>query len=393
MTDYYGTAGDDAIVVGNDSDASIFGYDGNDTLEGGGGNDVLEGGTGDDVLVAGLGVNSLFGGDGHDIYVVLSTLDVIVEALDAGWDQVMCAAPDFVLGANLEVLTLLAGGLTGSGNDLDNVLIGNDAGNTLRGGPGNDFLDGTSGDDQLYGEAGNDYLTGGDGQDQLDGGVDDDWLDGGAGADVLIGGLGGDTLVLDNVDDVVVEDASGGYDWILTTLDGYVLGANLEGLVLQGSAVVGSGNVADNALSGNELHNTLSGLDGDDYLSGQDGDDDLHGDGGADTLIGGAGADTLTGGAGSDSFTFNALPWNAESGDTITDFVAGQDQILLWILQEPTFIGDAGFSGAGPEIRAMDDGVNSTVELDLDGDATADMTITVLGTPSITAGDFAFLLP
>jgi Ca2+-binding RTX toxin-like protein len=94
------------------------------------------------------------------------------------------------LGANLEKLTLTGtSALTGTGNELANVLVGNDAGNTLLG------LDGT---DSLFGGKGNDKLWGGAGDDSLRGGTGADLLIGGAGSDTMSGGLGNDAFVYNN---------------------------------------------------------------------------------------------------------------------------------------------------------------------------------------------------
>ncbi|HEX8256886.1 MAG TPA: calcium-binding protein, partial [Allosphingosinicella sp.] len=51
--------------------------------------------------------------------------------------------------------------------------------------------------------------------------------------------------------------------------------------------------------------------------------------GGNDVLAGGRGADQLTGGGGADRFDFNTLLNPVSNVDTITDFSAPQDTILL----------------------------------------------------------------
>ncbi|MGF1566687.1 MAG: hypothetical protein ACFCVD_01190 [Nodosilinea sp.] len=71
---------------------------------------------------------------------------------------------------------------------------------------------------------------------------------------------------------------------------------------------------------------TLEGGAGHDRLVGSANDDTLVGGWGDDTLVGSKGADTLTGNEGRDSFRFNHLD---QAGDTITDFVAADDQILI----------------------------------------------------------------
>ena len=97
------------------------------------------------------------------------------------------------------------------------------------------------------------------------------------------------------------------------------------------STITGDG--ADNRLVGDARANTILGLAGNDRLLGNGGDDVLTGGDGKDTLSGGAGndllqggtgADMLEGGAGADHFRF-ITP--ADGGDTIRDFVHGQDVI------------------------------------------------------------------
>src|SRR6185369_6650760 len=67
----------------------------------------------------------------------------------------------------VENLTLVnvAAALTGTGNNLANVITGNNFNNTLTGGVGNDNLRGNSGNDTLIGGAGVDTETGGAGND------------------------------------------------------------------------------------------------------------------------------------------------------------------------------------------------------------------------------------
>jgi Ca2+-binding RTX toxin-like protein len=68
------------------------------------------------------------------------------------------ASASFTLSGNVENLTLTAGGLTGTGNALANILAGSS---------GIDILIGGAGDDTLIGGAGNDTHTGGLGNDHF----------------------------------------------------------------------------------------------------------------------------------------------------------------------------------------------------------------------------------
>ncbi|HSL03114.1 MAG TPA: putative Ig domain-containing protein [Nitrospiraceae bacterium] len=204
----------DNVIIGNLNDNVLDGGLGNDVLVGGffrsfesififgAGSDILIGGAGDDILIPDSGVavfagdfgslpvggprlleevphtadDLLLGGTGNDVYVLDHAQETVIEFADEGTDTVRSTV-DYVLGANVENLTLvepafrfLDGPLSGTGNELDNVLSGNSRDNVLRGGAGNDTLWGgaildmedhitLSGDDLLRGEAGNDiYL-------------------------------------------------------------------------------------------------------------------------------------------------------------------------------------------------------------------------------------------
>ncbi|HEY8577188.1 MAG TPA: calcium-binding protein [Devosia sp.] len=138
-------------------------------------------------------------------------------------------------------------------------------------------------------------ITGGATNETLGGAAGNDTLDGGAGADTMIGGKGNDTYVVDNVGDVVTENANEGADVVKSSIT-YTLGSNLEHLVLTGAAAItGTGNSLDNAITGNGASNTLTG------------------GGGHDRLDGGAGNDTLVGGTGNDIYVVDA------TGDVVTE--------------------------------------------------------------------------
>lgn len=292
-----GGAGND-IINAMDGNDKVFGGDGDDVLTGSSGGDLLNGGAGRDTInysnagagitvnlatgatsatghaagdtfvsieningsayadnltgdagdnqLNGLGgVDTLTGGAGNDTYVVDVSTDTVVEASSQGTDTVLSAA-SFTLSANVENLVLTGNAdITATGNTLDNVLVGNTGKNTLTGGGGNDSLDGA------------------------------------AGADTLVGGTGDDSYTVDNAGDVVTENANEGIDTVVSLIN-YTLGANLETLVLQGSAVSGTGNALANAIFGNAADNALSGGDGDDYLAGAGGNDSLNGGNGND---------------------------------------------------------------------------------------------------------------
>ena len=99
---------------------------------------TLNGNTGDDTLIGGLG---------NDVYVVDSTLDVVIEGVGGGVDTIRSTA-SYSMSANVENLNLVGNAaITGSGNSLDNIITGNSAANIINGGAGNDTLTGGGGSD------------------------------------------------------------------------------------------------------------------------------------------------------------------------------------------------------------------------------------------------------
>jgi Ca2+-binding RTX toxin-like protein len=306
------TSGQNTVGAGTDTLTNIenlIGGSGNDVLTGNGLVNVLNGGAGDDILNGGVGADVMMGGAGNDGYFVDNAGDVVTENSGEGIDTVTSTLT-YTLGANVESLVL--GGtlaINGTGNELANIVTGNGAANVLTG---------NAGDDSLLGAAGNDILWGGDGNDMLNGGT---------GADQLHGGKGDDTYVVDSTLDQVFEDSGQGTDTVRSSVS-FTLGADLENLLLLGSAAVGTGNSVNNAITGNASSNTLSGLGGNDVLDGLAGNDTLLGGDSNDTLAGGLGNDLMTGGAGQDVFVFNTAP-GSRNIDRISDFTAVDDTIQL----------------------------------------------------------------
>jgi len=302
--------------TGNNQINTLTGNDADNTLSGLGGDDTLDGG---------IGADRMLGGAGNDEYYVDNLKDVVLEQAGEGTDLVYSTV-SFRLGANVENLTLAGdGNITGTGNELDNILIGNDSRNSLSGGAGNDVLDGGGGIDIMDGGAGDDMYYVDDSGDQVKdvSGIDtveskvnyvlgkgienlqltegdingtgneldntivgtsgDNTLDGGKGADTLEGGGGNDTYIVDNVGDVVID--GGGVDDVSRVISSvtYALSASVENLTLTGrTALDGTGNAGDNWLLGNDGINRLYGLDGDDTLDGGRGNDTMYGGDGDD---------------------------------------------------------------------------------------------------------------
>ena len=101
----------------------------------------------------------------------------------------------------------------------------------------------------------------------------------------MAGGFGDDAYVVEVAGDVVTEGVNAGIDTVRASLS-YTLGANVENLVLTGTAAVnGTGNTLDNSLVGNAGANLLTGNAGNDRLDGAGGGDILKGGAGNDVYV------------------------------------------------------------------------------------------------------------
>ncbi len=284
----YGVIGESAIK-GTQQDDNLVGSDGDDTIEALGGNDTIDGKGGADRMI---------GGEGNDTYIVDAaddeTVETIADPVTGGIDTVR-AAIDWTLADNVEVLILSGAGLSGIGNELDNVMIGSVGAQRLTAAEGNDTLDG------------------------------------GAGNDRLIGGKGDDTYLVDSAGDIVVEAfsglATGGRDHVMAE-SSFTLGKNVEDLTILAGGENGVGNALDNVLTGSDGAQRLDGLDGRDSLSGKGGEDILNGGADDDTLVGGAGADTLVGGDNTDTADYGAEAEETGPGYTGIKVDLRRDQVI-----------------------------------------------------------------
>lgn len=346
--------------TGNSGDNTIIGNSGNNTLYGMGGNDTIDGGPGAD---------SMIGGIGNDIYIVDNIGDVVVEQPSEGTDRIV-ALIDWTLPDNVEFLDLAGSAILGvgnagineiNGNPNDNWLDGKGGADIMRGGAGNDtyILDNpgdyaheavgdgldtviiingfdytlTSNVERLWlGGTGDFQANGNELDNEILGNDGNNILNGGLGADTMYGGLGDDLYIIDNVGDVVSEQAGAGTDTV-NTLISYTLNVNVENLNIIGTGNINAygsnvdnninGNSGDNTLTGEAGNDTLNGGDGNDNLVGGSGNDILRGGNGNDRLEGGTGNDMLNGGAGDDLFVF--VP--GSGNDTIQDFTFGAGSV------------------------------------------------------------------
>jgi RHS repeat-associated protein len=244
--------------AGNSSDNSLTGNAGQNSLYGLAGNDKLFGRDGDDTLDGGLGDDTMNGGAGNDTFYVNSIGDFCYDAPGQGVDTVISSI-GWALDNYIENLTLTgASDINAWGNEWNNLLVGNSGNNVLNGN---------------------------------------------GGLDTMIGGIGDDKYVVDNIADVVVEDISGGLDWVESSVN-WIMGSNLENLILTGGGnLSGTGNALDNRIKGNTGDNILDG---------------------------GQGRDNLIGDAGADIFKFSNSPgYGATGADRILDFSGSSGDRLL----------------------------------------------------------------
>lgn len=422
---HYGEAGDDYIEDSYGSN-TLYGGAGDDTLVGSGTNGAIVGfgsllisGAGNDTLEGGVSTNSggdtLAGGMGNDTYRVTSNGDIAVGA-DGGHDTPISDVDDWDMDtpghAGIEDAILGTGKILRA-NALDNHVTGNGKANEIFGRAGDDTLLGKAGTDTLRGGLGDDTyaIDGGDVIVELAFGRTDtvrsaqshtlgnnlenltltgilsvngtgnakaNVIKGNAAANTLEGRGGNDVYVTDGAD-VIVEALGEGVDLVESSGD-ITLSANVENLVLTGTAVSGTGNALDNRLTGNAEGNTLDGGGGTDTMIGGAGDDtyitdggdeitellaggfdrvessasvfllganiealrltgsadlngggnvldnDIRGNSGDNRLRGREGSDTLTGNGGADTFVFDTALGEV---DRIRDFTSGTDVLEL----------------------------------------------------------------
>ena len=138
-----------------------------DIIRGGAGSDNIAALAGNDIIDGGTGADLMRGGLGNDTYSVDNKRDRVIESHGEGIDTVQSAL-SYALTAHVENLTLTGSKtISGTGNELSNVINGNAVGNTLFGLQGADTLNGGAGNDRVIGGGGADQLIGGLGRDKF----------------------------------------------------------------------------------------------------------------------------------------------------------------------------------------------------------------------------------
>ncbi|EDP64219.1 calcium binding hemolysin protein, putative [alpha proteobacterium BAL199] len=385
--------GNDVITTGGFAD-TLSGGDGNDTISSGDGADIVSGGNGNDRINAGQGSDTVHGGAGDD-------------TIDGG------AGADLLSGGAGNDVLLGSGGQKNTGvneSAADDTLVGGAGNDTLYGGGGNDLYRFSRGDgsdfirDEFWqttqsplGHIFSPVLLNGGTSDtlQFDGGLSLDdatfWFDGG---DLEVVLPNGDAVPWDAIADRVRMD-----EWTDTfrkienikfgdvTVNADAL-SSIAGSVTGGDDLIGwsaaglridAGAGADTILGseyrdyiiGGTGADSLVGNGGDDTLQGDAGNDVLYGGAGDDVLDGGAGADTLYGGEGNDLFVIRVENGTAPEfvGDVFADFGEG-DGIRLE---------GANISASAITLTVAEDGLTTSVGIDLNGDGIPDVSFSIDG--------------
>jgi Ca2+-binding RTX toxin-like protein len=385
----------DVTILANAAANYIVTDAGDDWIEGFGGHDHIDGGQGADTMI---------GGAGNDYYWLDDEGDAVVEAYGGGTDRIEVNIASYVLPAHVEQAILAW--------DLEQSLTGNSLANTIFMAPGAKTVDGGAGSDTVIYEAEPeavivDLATGANGggaaddiltavenvtgtwnDDELYGTAGANVLNGGFGADLLVGRAGNDVYHVDEVGDVVVEQAGEGSDEVRARLD-YALPDHVERLFyVGGDDFIGTGNALNNDIGGGPGGDSLFGGDGHDMLSGGGGDDALYGEAGHDTLSGGPGADVLAGGEGNDVYVVDnaaddVLELAGEGTDRI--YVSFAAYALPDEVENLSFNGSGAFHGTG---NALDNLIAGGGAADtLEGGAGADELRGGGGSDTLVGGD------
>lgn len=310
-----------------------------------------------------------------------------------------------------------------TGSDL---LIGRSGSGTITGTSGPDAIGATGGAFNIAAGGGNDLIRlsaavrsvdAGTGDDIIAGASPDISVNGGTGIDILAlsptvrGALFGERAVLNGIEQLALDsDDLAGFFAVqrasgtrAATITSYVPTA----LTGDGAANRLTGSARDDLIAGMGGNDSINAGGGRDWVEGGAGGDSLLGGSGNDLLFGGSGndllqgdqgADLLMGGAGADRFVYrSAADSGALSLDMILDFSRSQrDKLDLRALdadpgrggdQAFSFIGTAAFTRTGQVRQATVNG-DTQVQVNLNADATPELTFALDQLIALQAGDF-----
>ena len=215
--------------------------------------DFLAGGTENDTLNSGTFTDvTLEGGGGDDVFVIPGNKSTTVIGNPEGNDTVRVSTSFDLRDEKI--------------SSIENLVYTGTAGVSLTG---------NGGAGSIIGGAGADTLSDGGSGDPMIGGTT---LMGGAGNDRYMVSQSNFDNSYDAAGTLILETLNGGIDTVESTADFTLENvANVENLILTGSAVLGVGNSLGNLIVGSDISNTLLGLHGSDTIVGGDGDDVIYG--------------------------------------------------------------------------------------------------------------------
>jgi Ca2+-binding RTX toxin-like protein len=182
-------------------------------------------------------------------------------------------------------------------------------------------------------------------------------------------GNGGDDLfhIGTNTDAKIMQ--SSGLATVETWAGNYTLASGAHNVVAMGDYA--------HSITGNGMNNAMVGANGVDTLNGGAGND---------MLIGGGGKDALYGGAGKDLFVYRAM---SEAGDTVKDFVRGEDLLDLRSLMKALNVtSDPAAAGI---VKLADTATGTIVSVDIDGTgAGAAVNLVTIVNTKIGASDYVW---
>lgn len=402
MTDFIGTVGNDRLIGGDDNDGFFIEQGGADIVKGDGGDDEIHAGGGfsaDDKINGGSGNDVLILDGDYSAGVVFGARTLVgVERLEVATGNDY----DLTLSDRSAASSTNPDGkiLAISGNDMgvdDHVridasalLAGHQLNLSLTGQATADVIGGAGDDTVVFADGGRYDFSGGDGHDTValyrtitqadhfDGGGGDDALVMLAGQDVALSGA-----MLESVETLWVTAG----DYAIEMRDTAVAAGDLM-YIYGGDLEAGQHLAFDGARERDGVFQITGGADSDTLTGGRGGDGIAAGSG-DDLITGGGGADVLTGGDGADTFVYRALGDGGTHGqfDLITD-LEDVDVIDLSALDakadkagDQAFHLVTAFSGhAGQLVMTYDaDSDLTSLTVDVNGDAKADMTVQIAG--------------
>ena len=348
---FYGTQGDDIALAHDGTDTTFFGGDGQDLLLGASGNDLFMlgkggttalGGEGSDIFQGAIGgmADRLEGGLGDDTFVITHRHTAVLEKAGEGNDGALVAVDGWTVADHVETAMLVMGATQMTGGATAQTLVANAM-------LASDITAGTGKTTMVGGGVGS-VFRGND--------LGGSFLNMGA-ADHFIGGRGDDTYTVGNLGTTITEQAGGGHDVAVVSVNGWTAADNIEVVVLSGAAnTVNLGTSGALVVANPGMGSFVSAQAGNNYFFGGAAADTFVGGSGNDAFFGGSGATHMTGGAGNDTYVVS----NAAS---VAMEAAGGGTDVAWAMTDGWTLGDNIEIGAlgGTATRLTGNGTGATL--------------------------------